>query len=339
MMSGTKIALDELQVLINLLDSDNMSVSYPLYDFDLIRPRPRSDGYMLDIPRNLNFDENVSKFAGYEREMPDFYDFRTCMISSGILDFINLGEIKDSVLNYRKSHRGARFGLDTNMMYNNFVRNHDFIGPEEVVLIDIVLDEIKHHLNKKYTEYQISSMERLAGPRGEPLGELYNRRMKMSRKAANLALAEWNYLRLGGARTVESKGKYCTENQDCDRIIVETFLGHDKKTTEVIILLTADEGMIDYCKADGIEHIKCDLPHRVESVECEFRDFNRLIFVLAKIFGFVKVGPAVIYGEYRGYTSNDDDVLKVVTDNSEMHRRLEMELGICRRLRGLGIGQ
>ena len=327
---------EELHVLINLVPDEKMQVKYPLDDFPLFKVQPGEGGYRLTMQYADGFHGRTPMLPRYEKERPSYDDLRSCMISSGVLDFANIDEVKRKIGRYMKLQRGVRFALDTNMLYFNFVRNHDFLDPREILLVDTVKEEIKKMMNRKYSQEDVTVIKN-SSPRGkELLDELRNGRVKRSRKAG-LAYREWEYLHDRDAMVIDGIRESSPQEGVCDRIIVETLRGHRDKIKQDIVLLTSDDAMIDLCKIEEIEYIKCDIEHRVDSVDCTYRNLANLLYDLSKVFGFIKFGPSIIYGAYRGYTSNRPDVLKVVTENRELHKELEKELETCRKLKEIGI--
>ncbi len=327
---------EELNVLTNLIPESRWKISYPLYDFDMIEVRSRSRGYELELQNNLEFERNLENFTRKKNELPDYYDLRSCMTSSGILDIANIVQVKQDVLRHEKAQCGVRFGLDTNMLYSNFIKNHDLIDAREVILPETVKDELKHGVNRKYSGDDIEMFKNCAMRNQRSLDELKNKRVKYSRKSA-LALREWEYLKENDAQIIDAVREASHGEGECDQIIVESLKAHEEKIGQNVVLLTADDGMIDLCKIENLKYIKCDLNHRVESIGCDYVHLRNLLYDLSKVFGFIKFGPTIVYGEYGGYSSNDPDRLKVVTENYELHKELEKELKTCRKLKKIGI--
>ena len=333
---SSKIHYEELNVLVNLIPEDKRSIKYPLYDFDLIDVEEAPDGYRLEIRNTDRFDDRISDFGRLRGEVPNYDDLRSAMMSSGILKIANLDQVKEEIERYEKAKNGVRFALDTNMLYHNFVRNHPFIDPKEVVLVDTVKEEIKNMSNKKYSKEQMQALKGYAPRYKELLDELWNRRVKRSRKAS-LALRDWIYLIDNDARVIEAVGESSSEEGVSDQIIVESLKEHDDNISQFTVLLTADDALIDLCKMESLEYIKCDMEHEVGSIDCGYKQLRNLLYDMANTFGFIKFGPVIIYGVYRGYTSNRPDVLKVKTQNNKLHEGLEKELETCRKLKELEI--
>ncbi len=334
--NSSKIHFRELNVLVNLIPENRRSIKYPLYDFDLVDVKEAPDGYLLEIKNTDQFDHCISDFSNCRGEVPDYKDFRSAMMSSGILKISNLDQIKKAIERYEKSKIGVRFGLDTNMLYHNFVRNHPFIEAEKVVLVDTVKEEIKNVSNKKYSKNQIQALKGHAPRYKELIDELWNRRVKKSRKAS-LALRDWIYLIDNDARVIEAVDVSSSKEKGPDQLIVESLKEHNDKISQITVLLTADDALIDLCKMESLEYIKCDMEHQISSIDCDYKHLRNLLYDMANMFGFIKFGPVIIYGVYRGYTSNKPDLLKVKTQDNKLHKELENEIETCRKLKELEI--
>ncbi|MFW6375997.1 MAG: PIN domain-containing protein [Thermoplasmatota archaeon] len=335
---SSKIHYKELNVLVNLIPENRRLIKYPLYDFHLIDVKSASDGYRLEIKDTDQFDDSISEFGSLRGEVPNYNDFRSAMMSSGILKIANLDQVKEEIKRYEKAKSGVRFALDTNMLYHNFVRNHTFIDPKDVILVETVKEELKNVLNKKYSKKDIQALKGYAPKFRELLDELGNRRIKKSRKAS-LAHRDWQYLIDNDARVIETVRESSSKEGESDKIIVESLKEHDDKISQFVVLLTADDALIDLCKMENMEYIKCDMEHQVDSTNCDYKQLRNLLYDMANMFGFIKFGPVIIYGVYRGYTSNKPDVLKVKTQNNKLHDELEEELETCRKLKELEIEQ
>ncbi len=328
-MSGEVfIEPEEIQILLNLLDDP--TVSYPLYNLDLVIPKVDREGYSLRFSNREELDDAALNFGGHKREMPVFDDIRSSLITSGVLPFENMDQIEKMIRRYRSSNMSVKFSLDTNMLYYNFTLNYDLVKREDMVIVDIVREELMNKLDRKYLQGEINQIEEMAPYNGRLFKELVNRRRKEARKA-NIGLRDWDHLK-GHAQVIEKDG-----SGKPDKVIVETLERHAEEMNTNVVLITADDAMIGLCKAADIAYIKCDLPYEISSVRSTFQRFNRLICDLAWLLGVIKVGPVVLYGEYRGYSSNHPDRLKVVDEYAERSEELKKELGICRKLRELEI--
>jgi len=334
--NSSKVDYKELNILINIIPENRRLIKYPFYDFHLVNVKEAPNGYELEIKNTDKFENCISDFGSCRGEVPNFNDFRSTMMSSGILKIANLEQVKKAVKRYKKSKSGVRFALDTNMLYHNFVRNHPFIDAEDVVLVDTVKEEIKKMLNKKYSRNQMKALKDYAPKFKGLLDEMWNRRVKRSRKA-KLAYRDWDHLIENDAKVIEAVRKSSSKEGESDQIIVESLKEYDDNISQFVVLLTADDALIDLCKMENMEYIKCDMEHELNSTNCDYKQLRNLLYDMANVFGFIKFGPVIIYGVYKGYTSNNPDMLKVKTQNNKLYEKLEKELRTCQKLKELEI--
>ncbi len=332
-----RINANEFQILLNLIQKE-VSISYPLYDFDFIMARERESGYKLTVTCNdLDFDKNLHRFGGHGRELPSYPDFRGGLISSGVLRFKNLKDFKKKLKSYQNLRKDIKFSLDTNLLYYRFLSNYGLMKPSDIVLVETVGDEIKAKLNYKYNPNQLSTIKRKVKYNKQFLDELWNRRVKRSRKAAYIALREYKTILDGIADELEELKESTANSRDNDMIIVKTLAHLESEGHTFPILLTADDAMADLCNAEGLEYFKFDIPHIVEADFCTGKQLVGLIFNLAVVLGFIKINSVIVFGEFRGKSSNNPDELKLEFQNEKLQKDFKRDLRICRRLMELGI--
>jgi len=186
-MSVLIIREDELQILQNSLDE--VRVSYPLYEGDFLVARPEGTGFRLDLPASREtFNEWLSEYEPIAGELPSYSDFQECMLASGIVGYTNQAAFDEMLTSYEQLKKAVFFGLDTNLFYHCFVTNNPEISHASYLIVDTVRDEITYAINRKYSAKKIEEMMACAPGHREIIGELENKRMKRSRKAAYLAL-------------------------------------------------------------------------------------------------------------------------------------------------------
>ncbi len=330
-MNELLVEQEEIQLLLNILGED-ITISYPLSGIDILSSLPVPGGYSLKFSATEKLDEASYRFGVYKDEVPTSKDLRECLINSGIYTFSNMDEIGKKMREYRRMPKSVKFSPDTNMLYFNVVSSHRLLKTTEIVMVDTVLDEIKGKINRKYKENDIREISQLAPYRGDLFKELMNKRKKVSR-TANIAQKEYNLMK-GDA--VSIKG---TTQDDPDRAIADALEAYEREQHTDVVMLTADDAMVSLCEADNIGYIKCDLPHEITDVECDHDKFTHLIKNMASMMGLIKLGPAVVYGEYRKYTANNPDRLKVKIEDHKRYSELKKELELCRKLRSLEIEQ
>lgn len=329
MNDGTIMGSDELQILFNIL-GDDLTISYPLTDQELVVPKLRPHGYLLGFPNKESLDDHSLRFGDLREEIPTFNDLKTCILCSGIISYTNEDKIRDTILRYNRSPKSVLYGLDTNMLYNNFMLNHDFIGRDEVLIVDIIQEELMTMMDRKFRDHEVRSIKELAPYHGKSFNLLNNKLKKRSRMA-KIASRDLDYLK-GHFRMLEREG-----SGKADKVIVETLSNHSGEVSSEVVLITADDAMTDLCRVVDLSYIKCDLPYEVKDTECSYHGFERLVFNMVSMFGFIKLGPVLVYGEYPGSSSNRPDDLMVVDEYGDRRKKLERELELCRKLKGLEI--
>jgi hypothetical protein len=332
-----QIEVNELQILLNMIGPEFV-ISYPMYNFDLFRAKVFPKGYKLKVTcEEANFERQRSMFGVAAKELPSYSDFRGGLICSSILPMKNIDEFKKKLLSFHNLSKDVKYSLDTNLLYYRFVSNYGLLKPAEIVLVKTVGDEIKAKLNHKYNPYQLNELKKHSKFQKHLFDELWNRRKKRSRKASYIALLEYKMIMEGVADELREAKRSSNDSSDNDKIIVKTLGNFEKEGHTLPVLLTADDSVADLCNAEGLEYFKFDLPHAIEANECTAKQLISMIFNMAVVFGFVKVNSVVIFGEFRGKTSNKPDELKLEFLNNEIIDEFRQDLKICRRLMDLGI--
>jgi len=333
-MNDAIIREDELQILINSLDE--VRVSYPLYEGEILVARPEGAGFSLELPATRETFRDW--LAGYEPiagELPSYADLQECMFASGIARYVNQAAFDSMRRSYGQLKKTVFFGLDTNLFYHGFASNNPGIDYGSYLIVDTVRDEIAYAINRKYPAKMIGEMAAQAPDCREYIAELENKRMKRSRKAAYLALKEYRSIR-DRATEIASPGPHTHLTEENDYNIVRALRKFEEERYALPVLLTADIYMADLCMAEGLEYFYFDRPYRLEATTCTAPAFRRLLFSLAAVFGFIGCNGSTLFGEYGG-KGNDLDELKVRFQDDETYHAFTRELEICRKLAALDI--
>ena len=333
-MNDILVRDEELQILINSLDE--IRISYPLYEGEILIAHPEGAGFSLELPASRETFKNW--VAGYEpiaAELPSYDDLQECMFSSGIVHYTNQGAFESMLASYKQLKKAVFFGLDTNLFYHGYASNNPQIEHTAYLIVDTVRDEVAYAINRKYPAKMIREMMELAPGCREYITELDNKRMKRSRKAAYLALKEYRTIR-DRAMEIPAPGPHTHLSEENDRNIVRALRKFEEERYALPVLLTADIYMADLCMTEGLEHFYFDRPYRLETTTCTAPAFRRLLFNLAAVFGFLDCSGTTIFGEYGG-KGNDLDELKVRFQDGEAYHEFMRELRICRQLTALGI--
>ena len=333
-MNDAVIREEHLQVLINSLDE--IRVTYPLYEGEILVARPEGTGFSLELPASREtFKDWVAGYEPVSAELPSYADLQECMFASGIARYVNHAAFESMLASYGQLKKAVFFGLDTNLFYHGFASNNPQIEHASYLIVDTVRDEIAYAINRKYPAKTIGEMTALAPDCREYIAELESKRTKRSRKAAYLALKEYSTIR-DRATEIAAPGTHTHLSEENDYNIVRALRKFEEERYALPVLLTADTYMADLCMAEGLEYFYFDRPYRLEATACTAPAFRRLLFNLAAVFGFVNCSEIAIFGEYGG-KGNELDELKVRFRDDGAYRAFMRELKICRHLTALGI--
>lgn len=335
-MHDAVIREDEVQVLLNSLDE--VRVSYPLYEGDILVAHPDGTGYALELPATRETFQNwLSGYGPIAGELPSYADLQECMFASGIARYTNQAAFESMRVSYGQLKKDVFFGLDTNLFYHGFASNNPAINHSSYLIVDTVRDEITYAVNRKYRAKRIEEMVACSPDHRDLIVELENKRTKRSRKAAYLALREYRVIR-DRAAAIPSPAPHSHLSEENDRNIVRALRKFEEERYALPVLLTSDIYMADLCTAEGLEYFYLDRPYNAEVTSCMPPAFRRLLFNLAVVFGFIQCDGITIFGEYGGKGNNLDE-LKVRFQDDGQYRDFTRDLWICRQLSTLDISR
>ncbi|NJF24246.1 PIN domain-containing protein [Thermococcus sp. Bubb.Bath] len=320
MMSEVIIEKPELQILINLLqEKGELRVSFPIYDALLFTARPSEGGYTVQVKAEKR------DFRVRHPELPSYSDFYEAFISSGIIVYDNIEGFERMLELYRVLKKGVVFAPDTNVFYHRFISNYRLLDGYQIVVAEDVKNEIEGAMNYKYrSNYLHEIMETVRN--GHLLRELSNRRIKKSRKAAYIALKEFEALK-NRLIIVERYG----EGHNNDELIVKTLKHYDEMSPTLVVFLTADLAVTDVARMEGLEYFYFEYPTaKLDNHEVSAYQLRTLIFNLAAVFGLIEVNGTLVYGEFGG--KNRLNELKLVFEDKEIEKEFLFHLDLCRKL-------
>jgi len=318
------ITKPELQVLLNVLG--DVTVSYPLYGLPLLRAAPTEGGYRVEtlVGRN-EFNSMVPRRLS--AELPTWSDFYECFMSSGIIRYDNVDDFLQNLELYERLRKGVVFAPDTNLFYHRFISGFKPLSKYQIVVAERVKEEIESAMNYKYRHRQLEDI-RAEVRNASLLREFNNRRTKRSRKAAYIALKEFEALK-DRIIIAETTGGDAHNN---DEIIVRSLKHYDRMTPALLVFLTADVAVTDVAEMEGLEYFLFKYPrenlgrHRVTAYQ-----LRTLIFNLAAVFGVIDVNGITIFGEFGG--KDDLNELKLVFEReSRAYHEFLFHLKLSRRL-------
>ena len=320
----------ELQIYINLIQNADITVSYPLYNLPLLSARVHDQGYRIDVlARERDFREFLKDKREFLDELPTYRDFKECFLASSIICYSNVEDFLKKLELYNELTKGVVFSPDTNVLYHRFISHFKPLGNYGMIIVDLVKREIENSMNFKYHPADIRALKRILH-HGELLDELHNKRKKKSRKAAYIALREFEKLK-DRAIEVESIKE---ETRTNDELIVKTLKRVDRVNAPLTVLLTADIAMTDIAELEGVEYFLFEYPHGdMGEVFATPYQFRSLLFNLAAVFGVIQVNRAYIFGEFGGKSKLNE--LKIALRGR--YEEMKFHLGICREIEKLEI--
>ncbi len=313
------ITKPELQILLNLIE-DEIEVWYPLYGILLFTARPSDRGYTLKVVAKKK------DFKGKHPELPSHSDFYEAFISSGIIRYDNITEFENTLQLYKTLKKGVVFAPDTNIFYHRFISHYPPLDGYQIIVAEDVKNEIEGAMNYKYRPHYLHEIMEVV-KNGHLLRELSNRRTKKSRKAAYIALKEFEVLK-DRILIVERFG----EGHNNDEVIVKTLKHYDEMTPALVVFLTADLAITDVARMEGLEYFYFEYPTaELSEHEVSAYQLRTLVFNLAAVFGLVEINGTIVYGEFGGKRRLDE--LKLVFKDRDMEREFLFHLQLCRKLR------
>ncbi len=331
MAHETIINPPELQILLNKFD--DYSISFPAFSKDtILTATPFNDCYKIKVNDNY-FDsdrDGLNIFNDiYYSEIPNNQDFLECLLSSNCITYPNVGDFEYIRKSYKNIHKKVYFAVDTNILYHRFI-SFSKLKEEKIVLAPTIKDEIESSINYKYNREEINEIKKIVRYNKNLFDEFRNRRIKKSRKAAYLALNELKLLNILNIDSVKIEQENYEQN---DLKIVRELKAFENDSGALVVLLTADRAMVDFCRIESLDYFNFDYPNTFNINTCSAQQFRSLIFNLAVVFGFIKLNSTIIFGEFSG--KHELDNLKIRFLNKNLYNKFEKDLSICRKLEKL----
>ena len=139
-------------------------------------------------------------------------------------------------------------------------------------------------LNKKFSPKHITELKQQVPYQKNLLDEFVNRRMKPSRKAANLALQE--YLKHSSrVHAMISTKELVIDKEQNDVIFVEAVKEYQRNSNTYPIILTCDKLLTDLCDSLGVSHFHLEIPKAIPPEVSTPEKLCNLICSLAGVLG------------------------------------------------------
>lgn len=348
----------ELQILTNAIyrgDTRYVHVSYPLYEIELFTldiAKPE----LTKIVRPDRLDWARSQRKPLDRsvsadELPSFNDLKNCLLSSGFLIYKNereiareLADLRDEVRDPNKRPRPVFVAVDTNVLYERFLSRHmPLKDPESgrtvdasdfrYALSEIVQIEIDSRITHKYSRDEIQGLAAALG-HADLLREFANGSGRKER-LAKLAFNEMNYL-LTELKALRVRGNPVRGREENDIEIAQSYRNWARSGQYDVILLTADEDMVNHARASELMTLQFEFPYDVpEHGRLDPWRMSDLVYDLAVVFGVIGLNDSIlVFGEWAGKGSMDyqhENVKVRMVDEVEA-ASVAKQLDVCRRV-------
>lgn len=347
----------ELQILTNCIygsDTRYAHVTYPFFDLELFtldmkKPELKELVSFNDFDRARLQRKPVDRSVSSD-ELPSYNDLKTCLLTSGFVRYRNQAEVASRLLELRdeakdpnKRPRQLFIAVDTNILYYRFLSRgmpmRDMESGRLVeatdfrfVLSEIVQLEIDSRITHKYSRGEIEALSQLFAHK-ELLQEFRNGSGRRER-LAKLAFNEMNYL-MTELRALRIKGTGVRGKERNDIEIAQSYGSWANEGDYDVLLLTADEDMMNHARTSELMAIQLDYPHEVpQHGRIDPWAVSDLLYDLAVTFGAVSIeNPGLtILGEWAGKNSVDygKERVKVLFEDEREQAEVERQQALCR---------
>ncbi len=158
--------------------------------------------------------------------------------------------------------------------------------------------------------------------------ELSNRRTKRSRKAAYIALKEFE--RLKDRVIIAESVKEPAHNND--EVIVKSLKRYDDMTPTLLVFLTADIAITDVAEMEGLEYFLFRYPREnLGRHDVSAYQLRTLLFNLAAVFGVIEVNGIKVFGEFGG-KGGLNELKLVFPEENRLYHEFGFHLRLSRKL-------
>jgi len=274
---------------------------------------------------HLNEKEFDDRAFGYEGIMPDSSNFKTALISAGILKSEKQEVVFREIIvefgkNLYERPRLLYVSFDTNAFINRTSFHLQTFAEriERVLGAFVVPDGIKQELFSekagKYGEYELRELM----IKDKRFGEFINQ-PKVIERVFKIGRAEFNRFRTsvrfeeipsgtGDNEIAKALGEF-SRRRNCD-----------------VWLITFDHAMYEIAAGYGIRPLLLDFPRIKRRVDAEWENIRDFIYIAAVIFGFVTISGVDIFGVWRGKKPDDwnNECVKVLVKNENLKKDLKI---------------
>jgi hypothetical protein len=240
-------------------------------------------------------------------DLPDAETYVRALIAADLIDIENADDVASFFQRYGypdldAGHEPIALGIDTNLMA---WRMPDVLRLDPTVYSDSagrspvngfalatgVYDELSWH----HKHYETRSLEDAFGPE---FARLDNQPAGANREGF-LGLYEYRQLR-------DHRYADTVESEKGDESIIDAYAEYDSNNRKHVILLSNDYGFVDRANDAGVlaQHVSfpVDTPRKVTVT---WDELHNLLYILAVLFGVLKLPKVTIYGVWNGKSGDD----------------------------------
>lgn len=340
---------ERLMVLLNAMEGGEFTVKEPFFDTTLLDVSKKGGRYEVKLSGKNDFGPFPSEDEYWDvDDLPGFYDYKDCLISSGLVHFDNWDEFKgwieelhEAEIDPTMASQSVFLTIDTNMAYFRLISRRFPLETDGVtvtaedfdhLLSSIVEGEVDHYIKGKYGESELKMMGMYTD-----IGDIrfnFRNRGKLKTRKAKFATQELNYLRgeLNAARVKATSSK--TDAEENDIRIVESIERFSWDRNIVPALISSDRNMGNHAENCEIPHFILEIPGSIpRKNEVGSGVVMNLLHDLALTFGAVKI-PEIgttlfgIWGGKRDVDYENESVKVWVNPGSGVRDVVKRELDI-----------
>ena len=300
-MSRVELEDSQINILLNLAylnGKEDITISSPLLNTDLFRIKlSRRDWNCKPSINRDRFRDRVDRVRRrvpeyLEDEIPGYDSLRNVIVSTGAFEAWEFGEDYLSGINKIKSNIGGyTICPDTNVLYNRFVSStihphivkDGFVHPPEFVISNMVEDEIRKKMNKRYGKKEIEDLVELGGPVYEELYQQY----KLKSRKAKLALSELNFIDNELRMIYHGDEEFIDDNEERDSRIIKEYEDSFKETKKKPMIFSFEYSFKDKCQNHHFIFLR--YPENLFSVNIGHNRLYKLIRYLSQVFGVIQL--------------------------------------------------
>ncbi|WP_254863076.1 hypothetical protein [Halovivax gelatinilyticus] len=262
------------------------------------------------------------------KELPSASDFLKTVVASGILDVANQDEIKTFLDRYgdpdlMAGHSPVFAGFDTNLMSWQIDRVLGLHDPDSgvgyvngFVLATGVRDELDW-------DYKCHNTDPYVDAFGESYEEFWNQTLGSAR------LGRLGLLTYRRIRDIEQAVEVQSDRGDA--AIIDAYDEYDRENRSDIVLFSNDRNFVEDARAHRMLGQRVDFPGEFpRKTTASWREIERLLYLLAIVFGVIEVPGATVYGVWRGKDELDwqHERVKVDARSPKLEAKLQSDLSI-----------